>query len=131
MSCKSAIYAVNTAAQTVAVGEVINFGTISRRFGSNLSISGGNVTLSGQGYYNIDVNVGFTGVAGDTTITLYKDGVAIPGAEVTITTEAAGEYAVTIPAIVRQFCCVESVITAVVTGAAAAVNNAAIRVEKI
>lgn len=131
MSCKSAIYAANTNGQTLAVGSTINFGTISRRYGNNLNLSGGNVILLGAGYYDIDTNFTFLAAAGTATITLYRDGVAIPGATASITTAANGTYSISIPAIIREFCCKEAVITAVITGVAVTMNNAAIAVEKI
>lgn len=131
MSCKSALYGANTSAQTLAVGSTINFGTISRRYGSNIGLSGGNVTVMGSGYYDLDTNFTFLAAAGTATITLYKDGVAIPGATASITTAANGTYNMSIPAIIRQVCCEESTITAVITGVAVTMNNAAIAIEKI
>lgn len=131
MSCKSALYAANTNTQTLAVGDTLSFGTPVRRFGCNTNISGGNVTLNGAGYYSINTNINFTAAAGTATITLYKDGAAIPGATVNRTTVANTEFQVNIPAIVRLTCCCESTITAVVTGVATVIENAAITVEKL
>lgn len=131
MSCKSALYAVNTAEQAVALGGVISIGSAVRRFGCHANAVGGNAVIKGVGYYDITASFGIEGVAGTVTITLYKDGVAIPGASATLTTEAATDYSVVIPAIVRSTCDCESTITAVLTGAAVTITNAAIRVEKI
>lgn len=129
---RSILYAANTTAQTtVATGTVIDFGRIVRRYGSNLNLSGGNVTTMGMGYYDFDANVSFTaGGAGTATIQLYKDGTAIPGASATFTTESATRYAITIPFTTRDRCCCESTITAVVSGVAGSVTNAAINVAK-
>lgn len=132
MSCKSAVYAANTSAQSLAAGDTINFGNVVRRFGCNCNVSGGNAIVNGSGYYDLDADVTFTaGGAGTAVITLYKDGAAISGATASVTTVAETTYAVSIPAIIRQVCCCESTITAVITGVAATVLNAAISVEKI
>lgn len=129
--CRSAIYAVNTAEQDIALGGVINFGSAVRRFGTNCNIAGGNVVIEGAGYYDIIASFTIEAAAGTTTISLYKDGLPIPGATATLTTVADTTYAMTIPAIVRNQCCIESVITAVVSGTAQTVSNATIKVERI
>lgn len=128
---KSALYSVNSNSQTIAVGGTVNFGNTVRRFGNNIHMSGGNANLIGQGYYDINAHIGFTGLAGVTTITLYKDGIAIPGAVASITTANNALYDVNISALVRNFCCGESTITAVVSGVGATVTNATVKVEKV
>ena len=130
---RSALYAVNTRSQTVANGGTINFGDIVRKFGCNISLLNGAVITQGRGYYDIDTNIVFTATdAGTAVLTLYKDGVAIPGAVAQLTTAAASTYSVSIPAMVREFAdCKEAVITAVLTGVAGTVLNAAIKVEKV
>lgn len=132
MSCKSAIYAVNSAPQILAVDSVVNFGTIIRRYGCGCALVGGNIVLNSAGYYDVDVNLNLTGTAaGPVTITLEKDGVPIPGASATITTAAAGLAHVTIPAIIRQICPCEATITAVISQNGVQVDTASISVEKI
>lgn len=132
MSCKSALYAANTNAQAVAIGGLVNFGTIVRRYGCNCRLEGGNAVVVGSGYYDLDVDLTITaGAAGTAVITLYKDGTPISGATASVTVAANSLYQVSIPAIVRQVCDCEGVITAVITGVATTVNNAAIAVEKI
>lgn len=132
MGCNSALYAANTTSQTVNTNGVISFGNIVRRFGCKLGMSGGNVIISGSGYYDIDAN--FTveaGTAGVLTIALYKDGVAIPGANASITAVADSVYNITIPVIVRQTCDCESTITAELVANTGTFGNAAIAVEKV
>lgn len=130
--CNAAIYAANTNVQELAVGDVVNFGQIVRRFGPNLMLSGGNVVIEGKGYYDVDVNINLEGtVAGDVTLSLYRDGVRVPGATATVTTAVGSMYSVTIPCIVRETCCCESEITVVISENAATVNSASILVEKI
>lgn len=111
--CKSALYAANTGTQSVAAENLINFGGVVRRFGQYLKLSGGNVVAEGTGYYDVIANLTFTAdTAGEVNVYLYKDGIQIPGATVSVPGTADIEYAVTIPAIIRNRCCGESVITA-------------------
>lgn len=129
---KAVMYAANSANQTVLSGGVINFGSLVRKYGCNCNVSGGNGEVVGQGYYLIDTNITVTAVdAGATTISLYKDGVAIPGAEAGLLFTQGGTYAITIPAVIRQNCCCTSTITVVLTGSTGTVNNAAILIEKL
>ena len=87
---KSAIYTVNSSAQNVAVNGTISLGTIIRRYGPNLNLSGNAVSVSGGGYYDIDASITVAPTAaGNVTVTAYKDNVAIPGATATGSTTAA------------------------------------------
>lgn len=127
---KSIMYAVNSTTQAVANGGIINFGSPVYRTGCNLNMMAGNVVISGTGYYFIDTNINLIfAEAGTATITLYKDGVAIPGG-VAVFTATVGDTAVSIPAVVREKCCCDSVITAVLTGVGASITNASISIEK-
>lgn len=133
MSCKSALYATNTNEQTVTASDSpIRFGSIVRRYGRCTNLSGGNVTIQESGYYDVDTNFTFTATAAGTiVISLYKDGVLIPGATATVTVAAGSAYSMSIPAIVRNTCNCESTITARIIGVAGVINNAAIAVERI
>lgn len=135
MSCKSAIYTANTASTVVAVGSAVPLGSIIRRFGCGVSYNGNAISLNERGYYDIDVGVTFTAAdAGNVTITVYQDGVAVPGATATatITTATTQVESVTIPAIVRVLnSCASSQITVVVSGTAATFSNVAVTVEKL
>ena len=130
---KAVLYAANTNPQTVvAAGSVVNFGSIVRRYGCNCNLSGGNAIVEGIGYYAVDANVTFGGTTASTVVVqLYNDGVAIPGATATVVIGNNGTGSVTIPTVVRQRCCVESTITANITGLAGTVSNASIRVVKL
>lgn len=129
---KSLLYGVNTNNQVIVIGDRVNFGNVVRRYGKNIDMTGGEVFINGEGYYNIDASVTFAGTgAGDVTVTLLRDGAIIPGAGATATLAAAGTITLTLPpCVVRQKCCGESTITAVITGLAGAVTNATIRIEK-
>lgn len=134
MSCKSALYAANTGAQAVSVGGTINLGSIIRRFGKCVTLNGSGITIMEQGYYDVDVSVTAAPTAAGTVIvTLYKDGVAVPGATASATAAAAGNPVnLSLTALIRQCCpCSGSTLTLVLTGAAASVTNAAITVERI
>lgn len=134
MSCKSLIYTAMQTPVSVAVNGTIPLGTIIRRYGCNCDLNGNGISVKGQGYY--DVNVSITAAptaAGTVTVTLLKDGVAVPGATASVTVATAADAAtLAFPATVRLGCCsVGSVLTLVLAGSAATVNNVAMRVEKI
>lgn len=104
MSCKSAIYTADPSSTVLTLSTAA--GTTVRRFGCNAVLSGNGILLKGQGYFDVDASVTFTPTAaGAYTVTLFKDGVAVPGATQTVTAAAAGTVSVNIPAIVRNQCC--------------------------
>ncbi len=138
MSCKSALYAAMQTPTAVAVDGVIPLGSLIRRYGCDLSLNGNAVNIIGgnqsASYYDVDASVTVAPAAvGTVTITLFKDGVAVPGATASATAAAANDALdLNITALVRQVCCaVGSALTLVLTGAAATVNNVALRVQRI
>lgn len=134
MSCKSAIYTVNTGTQTVQAGGAIDLGSIIRRFGCALSLSGNGVALMAPGYYRVGISLTVApAAAGAVTATLLQDGVAVAGAAASETAAAAGdEVALPITALVRVPCNAGgSTLTILLTGGAADIENAAVVVEKI
>lgn len=133
MSCKSALYAAMQTPTAVAVDGVIPLGSLIRRYGCDVALNGNAVNITGAGYYDVDASVTVTpAAAGTVTITLYKDGVAVPGATASETAAANGTVDLSIPALVRQVCCAAgSALTLVLTGAAATVDNVALRVQRI
>ena len=123
MSCKSALYAAMQTPTAVAVDGVIPLGSLIRRYGCDIGLNGNAVNLTDVGYYDVDASI---------TATLYKDGVAIPGATASESGAANGVVNLSIPALVRQACCASgSALTLVLTGAAATVSNVALRVQRI
>lgn len=133
---KSVIYTANTSSQSVAVNGLINPGTVIRRFGPNLALSGNAIQIDGAGYYDIDAS--FTvapTTAGNVTISVLKDGVVIPGAVATQSTTADNSPVnISISSLVREFCpCCEGIsnLTFMLTGTAASVTNSSIVVEKV
>lgn len=131
---KSMIYVVNASDQAVVAGGTVSLGSTVRRFGTNCRLSGNGVQISGQGYYSfICYLVVEPEAIGNISATLYKDGVAIPGATASGYAPAAN-VPVTLPLIgvVREACCCEntSTITCVLS-ADGTVTNSAFKAEKM
>lgn len=143
MSCKSALYSAATSPTTLTLtaaqpSATLPLGTVIRRFGCNVQLSGTGILLDGDGYYDVDANVTITpAAAGNYTVTLFRDGVAVPGATQTIAAAAAGPVAFNIQALVRLQCCNSSATLSLVLTTTAAlpatvtVNNVGVVVEKI
>lgn len=133
---KSAIYTVNNSAQNVVVNGDINLGSIIRRFGPNLSMNGNAIQVCGPGYYDIETSITLAPTAaGNVTVTVFNDNIAIPGATATETAASANDLVnLSISALLREPCqCCESLtnLTFVLTGTPASVTNIATVVEKI
>ena len=133
MSCKSALHTALQTHTAVAVDGVIPLGSLIRRYGCDISLNGNAVNLSGAGYYDVDASITVAPTAaGTVTATLIKDGVAIPGATASAAAAAGAPTVLSFPALVRQACCASgSALTLVLSGAAATVNNVALRVQRI
>jgi hypothetical protein len=133
---KSAIYIVNNTPQNVADGGTINLGTIIRRFGQCLNLSGTGIQLLSPGYYDVDASITIEpATATEITVTMYKDGVAVPGATATdVSADANDPVNLSISSLVRKFCpCADGIesLSFQISGAAASVTNIAVVVEKI
>ena len=133
---KSAIYTVNTSSQNVTPNGIIGLGSVIRRFGPNLHLSGNAIQIEGAGYYDIDASITVAPTtAGNVTISVYKDNVLIPGATATETAaEANDPVNLSITALVREQCpCCDgaSNLTFVLTGTASAISNIAVVVQKL
>lgn len=133
---KSAIYTTNQSVQAVAINGVITPGTVIRRFGCNIALSGNGLRVEGEGYYKFDTSITLAPTAaGDVTVTAYKDGVAISGAIASGTAAVADDIVnLGLDFIIREGCpCCDggSNITFVLTGTAANVTNIAITGEKL
>ena len=82
MSCKSALYTAMQTPTAVAVDGVIPLGSLIRRYGCDITLNGNAVNIVGKGYYDVDTSITVAPTAaGTVTATLYKDGVAVPGAD--------------------------------------------------
>lgn len=126
------LYAANTLSRPVAAGDQIDFGTVVRRFGKDVTMSGGTVETNASGYYKVDATFAISESTDATaTITLYDNGTAIPGAFATATTVTGRIANMSISAVVRQKCCMGHTITAVLTGTDVTVEKSAIVVEQV
>jgi hypothetical protein len=131
---KSLIQTTNQSQQTVAVNSIISLGSVLRRYGCNLRLSGNGIEVTGEGYYKIDSNVSVSPTAaGPVTVALYNNGVQIPGAIAYGSVSTAGNP-ITLPleTTIRQACCCDSAdnITCVLLEGAGVVDNISVRVEK-
>lgn len=130
---KSAIYTANTVSTAVAVNGIIPVGSTVRRFGQNIRQDGNTITVSGPGYYlvNVSATVAPT-AAGTVTIIGQKDGVAVSGATAAETTAAAATTVnLSLAYIVRNTCCNSSILSFVLGGAASTVSNLAVSIVKL
>lgn len=131
---KSLIQTTNQSQQNVAVNSIISLGSVLRRYGCNLRLSGNGIEVTGEGYYKIDSNVSVSPTAaGPVTVALYNNGVQIPGAIAYGSVSTAGNP-ITLPleTTIRQACCCDSAdnITCVLLEGAGVVDNISVRVEK-
>lgn len=131
---KSLIQVANQSQQNVNDDSIISLGSVQRRYGCNLRLSGNAIEVTGEGYYKADASVSVEPtVEGPVTVALYKNGVQIPGA-IAYGTASAAEVPVTLPivATIRQTCCCDSAdnLTLVLLEGAGIVTNVSLRVEK-
>lgn len=135
MSCKSAIYTVNSNTQALVATSTIELGTIIRRFGCNCNLISDAITIDGTGYYKIHATItGSPAATGALSITAYKDGTIIPGMTVSQTAASNAVVSVSLDGIVRQMCnCpnATSNIRFILNTAEATINNIAVSVEKL
>lgn len=134
MSCKSALFTANATAVEYPVGSAVPFGAIVRRFGCNADLNGSGIILRGSGYYGVSVSVtAAPTAAGTVTVTLLKDGVAVPGMTASQTVAAAGNpTSLALCGLIREQCCdSSSTLTLQLTGTASTVSNVAAVIEKV
>ncbi len=129
---KSVIYTANATANAVAIGNLVPLGSTIRRYGCNLRQDGNGITATGAGYYLVTMSATVAPTAaGAVTITGQKDGVAIIGATATSTAAASATADLAFSAIVRNTGCDSSILSFVLTDAAATVSNFAVSVVKL
>ena len=133
MSCKSALYTAMQTPTAIPVDGILPLRSIIRRYGCDANLNGNAVNITNAGYYDVDVSVTVAPTAaGTVTVTLVKDGVPIPGATASAAAATGAPTVLSFPALVRQPCCASgSALSLVLTGAAATVNNVALRVQRI
>lgn len=130
---RSAIYTANTTPTALAVGNIIPVGTTVRRFGQCVRQDGNTITLTGPGYYlvNVSATVAPT-AAGTVSVTGQKDGVAVIGATAAATTTVAAESEnLSLDFIVRNVGCGSSILSFALGDAESTVTNLAVTVTKL
>lgn len=131
---RSLIQVANQSSQTVAANSIISLGSVQRRFGCNLRLSGNGIECSGEGYYILNAAVALAPTAaGNVTVAVYNNGVQIPGAIAYGSVSTAGN-SITLPltCTIRQGCCCDSAdnLTLVLVAGASTVQNVSLQVVK-
>jgi hypothetical protein len=134
---KASIYTANTGAQSVASGGTLSLGSIVHRFGNVrgvpiINLNGNGITINEDGYYNINVSiVASPTTAGTVTVSVLRNGVALPGAIATSSVTTAGNPAnLSIISQSLESCGAGSVLTLVLAGNASTISNVAVRVDR-
>lgn len=82
---KSVIQIVNNTSQSLIENGTINLGSIIYRFGPNLGINNGDLSIVGAGYYSVNISITVIPSAeGQVTVELYQNGSPITGASATV-----------------------------------------------
>lgn len=131
---RSLIQVANPSTQAVALNSIIPLGSVQRRFGCNLRLSGNAIECSGEGYYTLTGNVTIAPTAiGNVTVGVYVNGTQLPGAiAYGYATAATNPVTLPVEATIRQSCCCDSAdnITLVLLEGPGDVQNVSLRVEK-
>lgn len=129
------IYTVNNTGAAVPIGNTVPVGSIIRRYGKCLDATGSAINLSEPGYYLVNISATFTAAAaGNVTLALQQDGVAVAGATgaETIATATTENANIAFPAVVRVMCFGNSRLSVVVGGTTApTITNMAIGVVRL
>ena len=133
------ISSYNITTQTVLTDEVINFTTDRILTGCTATRNGATFQLNKPGYYYVTFNAvaAATETVGELTLTLYNNGVAVPGAKASKTTTTAAQndaYAFSTIIKVPPSCCAVNNtgnLTIVNTGVDATITNANINITKL
>jgi hypothetical protein len=123
------IEVTNNTAQTVATGQPLVLGNISRRVGcfTDYSAPGTILTVRESGYYDVmlKVNAEGTAAAQVVQVTIYVDGVAIPETLASHVATAVGDSeTLNTNKIIRIFACSDATISVINTGVADTVYDA-------
>lgn len=124
---RSLIQTVNQSEQAVAENGIFALGTVQRRYGKDLRLSGNGIEATGTGYFTIAASVSIAPTAaGAATVALFDNGVQIPGAIAYGTAAAAGDPVnLAIISTIRRGCCcagADSLTLVLVEGAGTAQN---------
>lgn len=129
---RSLIQTINQSEQAIAENGVFTLGTVQRRYGRDLRLSGNGIEATGTGYFSIDASVSVAPTAaGPVTVALYDNGVQVPGAIAYGTAAGAGDPVnLGIVSTVRRGCCCAGAdnLTLVLIEGAVTAQNVALRV---
>ena len=129
---KSLIQTANQSEQAVIANSVLTLGTVQRRYGRDLRLSGNGIEASGTGYFSIDASVSVAPTAaGPVTVALYDNGVQVTGGiAYGSTTTAENPVNLSIVATIRRGCCCSGAdsLTLVLLEGAGTVKNVSMRV---
>lgn len=138
----------NTAIQTLAVGDIVNLGITYRRYddSNNCGVkaytnNSTSITLNQSGMYHVIINITISApAAGNVTLQLFENGVAIPGAIITETIATAAtefhtsslnyEILVDSTRLLCQNAILPQTLTLVNTGIASTVTNVLVHIDK-
>ncbi len=129
---RSLIQCTNQTSQNVEENGIISLGSVLRRYGCNLRLSGNAIEVVGEGYYTIDVDVTVVPTAaGAVTVAVYDNNVQIPSAIAYGTGEVDSPITLSITSTIRLKCCDGSnSLTVVLLEGAGQVTNISTRVIK-
>ena len=107
MSCKSAIYTVNSTnadvATTAGTFVQVPLGSVIRRYGSSLRLDGGSILAIGGGYFKVDASLSFTPTgAGPVSVQVRQDGMEVPGLTATAQATAGNPVAIPLAGLIRN-----------------------------
>lgn len=144
MSCRAELSLVNGISTSVAVNTSLNLGNVVRKRGTknncgNYPIdqtSNNGVIINKPGYYRFLINLTFTApTAGNVTISLLQNGVAVPGYTATATVTTATTQVVSLAIVApdtRVYCGnVPSIFTFNVSGVGVTTSNVAVSVLEV
>lgn len=129
---RALMFTVNDTPQTVSDGGALMPGSIRRRYGAGLDLSGNGFLIGGPGYYKITVCATMTpSAAGTATISVSQNGTDIPGVTASETVSGTDEtISLYATGILRVFMDSTVNLTFILSGVSAQVTNVAITIEK-
>jgi hypothetical protein len=128
-----AISTVNTSPQTVAAGGTVALGSVKMQVSRCSKLNGSGINIIAPGDYLVIVSATASPTAaGNISLTLLNNGVAVPGAISASSVSAAGSPTpLPIGTTISVNCCGNAAGLTLVISSAATVNNVAVTVVKI
>ena len=125
------IQAINTTATALTAGQLVPI-TQKIRKGCTATLNSNTISLNSKGTYMVAVNADYTTTAaGDTTLQLLNNGVAIPDAKSTATGTAGGTVTQSFTTLIQVLCPALPVNLTLTESAAGTLVNASVVVTKV